>query len=63
MEALIFALIAVQNTYTRSEPVVAETQTFQPFDLQSLRYAYEATERSTIRSTDRNNSHLAEVVS
>ena len=63
MDALIFAFIAVLNIYTQPEPDVAETQTFQPFDLQSLRYVYQATERSTVRSTDRNDSHLAQVVS
>jgi hypothetical protein len=63
MEALVFAFIAVQNLFRRPEPVIAETQTFQPLDLQSLRYVYGAKERSVNRSNDRNDSHLAQVLS
>ena len=36
METLIFALIASYN-YRQQEPVVAEPEEFQPFDLQALR--------------------------
>jgi hypothetical protein len=36
MEKLIFALVA-SNAYRPQEPVVAEPEEFQPFDLQALR--------------------------
>jgi hypothetical protein len=36
METLIFALIA-SYAYQQPEPVVAEPEEFQPFDLQALR--------------------------
>jgi len=63
MESLILAIIAVQHLYGPQEPALAETQTFQPFDLQSLRPVYGGKERSANRSTDRNNSDLAQAVS
>jgi hypothetical protein len=34
METLIFALIASYNAHRQQEPVVAESEEFQPFDLQ-----------------------------
>jgi hypothetical protein len=37
METLIFALIASYNAHRQQEPVVAEPEEFQPFDLQALR--------------------------
>jgi hypothetical protein len=63
MDSLIFALIAVRHLYNRQEPVLAETEAFQPFDTQSLRYVYGATERSARRSTDRNDTQVAQAVS
>jgi hypothetical protein len=63
MEALIFAFIAVRISFRPGEPVIPETPTFQPLDLQSLRYVYEAKERSAHRSGDRNDSHLAQALS
>jgi hypothetical protein len=63
MDSLVFALIAVRNLYNRQEPVLAETETLQPFDLQSLRYVHGATERSAHRATGRNDSHVAQAVS
>ena len=36
METLIFALVA-SHAYRQQEPVVAEPEEFQPFDLQALR--------------------------
>jgi hypothetical protein len=36
METLIFALIASYNAYRQKEPVVAEPEAFQPFDLEAL---------------------------
>ena len=63
MDSLVFALIAVRNLYNRKEVVPVETETLRPFDLQSLRYVYGATERSAQRATDRNDSHVAQAVS
>jgi hypothetical protein len=63
MDSLVFALIAVRSLYNRQEPVPAETETLQPFDLQSLRYVYRATEKSAHRTTGRNDSHVAQAVS
>ncbi len=63
MDSLVFALIAVRNLYRRPEPVPAEAEALQPFDLQSLRYVYGATERSAHRATGRNDSHIAQAVS
>ena len=63
MESLIFGLIAVRFLYNRPEPVLEERETFQPFDLQSLRYVYRATERRTRRTTDRNDSQVAQAAS
>lgn len=63
MDSLIFALIAVRNLYNRQQPVLAETETLQPFDVQSLRYVYGATEKSAHRATGRNNSHVAQATS
>jgi hypothetical protein len=40
METLIFALIA-SYAYREKEPVVAEPEEFQPFDLQALRNSAE----------------------
>jgi hypothetical protein len=60
MESLILAIVAAQNLYGPQKPVLAETETFQPFDLQSLRYVYGAKETSANQPTD---SHLAQVVS
>jgi hypothetical protein len=37
METLVFALIASYNAHRQKEPVVAEAEEFQPFDLQALR--------------------------
>jgi hypothetical protein len=37
METLINALIASYNVHRQQEPVVAEPEEFQPFDLQALR--------------------------
>jgi hypothetical protein len=63
MDSLIFALSAVLHFYNRQEPVRAETETLQPFDVQSLRYVYRAAERSAHRTTSRNDSHVAQAVS
>ena len=63
MESLVLAIVAVQNLYEPQKPALAETEAFQPFDLQSLRYIYGAKESSASRPTDRNDSHLAQVVS
>jgi hypothetical protein len=63
MDSLIFALMAVRNLYNRQEPVLAETETLQPFDLQSLRYVYGATERSAHRAAGQNDAHVAQAVS
>jgi len=63
MESLIFAVIAIENLYKRDKAVIAETQTLQPLDLLSLRHVYRAAQRSAKRSTDRNDSHLAQAVS
>jgi hypothetical protein len=55
---LIFALIASYNAHRRKEPVVAEPEEFQPFDLEALRNSGKQTEpvvQSTggIRATNR----------
>jgi hypothetical protein len=63
MDSLIFGLIAVRNLYNRQEPVRAETEAFQPLDIQSLRYVYGTAERAAHQSIDRNDSHLAQAVS
>ena len=63
MESLVLAIVAVQNLYEPQKTALAETEAFQPFDLQSLRPVYGGKERSANRSTDRNNSHLAQAVS
>jgi hypothetical protein len=63
MESLIFAMIAARHLSKRQEPVLDETETLQPFDVQSLRYVFGAMERSSGRSGDRNNSRLAQAVS
>jgi hypothetical protein len=53
------AIVAVQNLYGPQKTTLPETETFQPFDLRSLRYVYGAKETSV----SRNDSHLAQVVS
>jgi len=63
MESLIFGLIAVRFLYNGQELVLEESETFQPFDIQSLRYVYGATERPTRRSADRNDSQVAQAAS
>jgi hypothetical protein len=63
MESLIFGLIAVRYIYNPEKPVLEETETLQPLDVQALRYVYGATERSTGRSTDRNEPQVAQTAS
>jgi hypothetical protein len=63
METLIFAFIAVLHLNNPQESVLAEAAQLPPFDLQSLRYVYGATERPTNRPADRNDSHLAQALS
>jgi hypothetical protein len=63
VEALVFALVALLNLFRYEGPIPAETQTFQPLDVESLRCVYGAKERSETRSSDQNGSHLAQVVS
>jgi hypothetical protein len=63
MDSLVFALIAVRSLYNRQEPVLAKTETLQPFDVQALRYVYGATERSAHQATGRNDSHVVQAVS
>ena len=46
METLIFAFIAARHLFNPQENVLAEAPQLPPFDLQSLRYVYGATERS-----------------
>jgi hypothetical protein len=41
METLLFAFIASYNARRQQEPVVAEPEEFQPFDLQALRKSAE----------------------
>ena len=63
MESLIFGLIAVRFIYHHEEPVLAESEILQPFDVQALRYVYGTTEPSTRRSTDRNEPQVAQAAS
>jgi hypothetical protein len=63
MESLIFAIAAARHLPRREETVLDETETLQPFDVQSLRYVFGATRRSASRPNGRNNSNLAQAVS
>jgi hypothetical protein len=54
METLIFALIA-SYAYRQKEPVVAEPEEFQPFDLEALR---DSTENKPSRSSSRREAYL-----
>jgi hypothetical protein len=55
METLIFALIASYNAYRQKEPVVAEPEEFQPFDLQALR---NSAENKPSRSLSRREAYV-----
>jgi hypothetical protein len=55
METLIFALIASYNAYRQKEPVVAEPEEFQPFDLQALR---NSAENKPSRSSSRREAYV-----
>jgi hypothetical protein len=63
MENLIFAFIAARHLFNPKENVIAETPQLPPFDLQSLRYVYGATESSSGGPAGRNDSHLAQALS
>jgi hypothetical protein len=62
MDALILAFITLHKIGDQ-EPVPAESQTFEPFDLQSLRSVYRTGERSAQQRARRNDSPLAQAVS
>jgi hypothetical protein len=62
METLIFAFIAARHLFDPKENVIAETPQLPPFDLQSLRCVYGATESSS-GPAGRNDSHLAQALS
>jgi hypothetical protein len=59
METLIFAVIASYNAQRQQEPVVAQLEEFQPFDLQALRNSTDNTprrlssRREALRATNR----------
>jgi hypothetical protein len=55
METLIFALIASYNAHRQKEPVVAEPEEFQPFDLQALR---NSAENKPSRSSSRREAYV-----
>jgi hypothetical protein len=63
MENLISAFIAARHLFNPKENVLAETPQLPPFDLQSLRYVYGATARSSDRPAGQNDSHLAQALS
>jgi hypothetical protein len=55
METLVFALIASYNAHRQQEPVVAEPEAFQPFDLQALR---NSTDNKPSRSSSRREAYV-----
>ena len=55
MEILIFALIASYNAHRQQEPVVAEPEEFQPFDLQALR---NSADNKPSRSSSRREAYV-----
>jgi len=55
MEILIFALIASYNAHRQKEPVVAESEKFQPFNLQALR---NSAENNPSRSSSRREAYV-----
>jgi hypothetical protein len=55
METLIFALIASYNAYRQKEPVVAEAEEFQPFNLQALS---NSAENKPSRSSSRREAYV-----
>jgi hypothetical protein len=55
MEILIFALIASYNAHRQKEPVVAEPEKFQPFNLDVLR---NSAENKPSRSSSRRVAHV-----
>ena len=54
MEKLIFALVA-SHAYRQPEPVVAQPEEFQPFDLQALR---NSADNKPIRSSSRREAYV-----
>ena len=64
MESLIFAVIAVRHLYKREKAVSPRHRPFQPLDLLVASACLQGRrDRSTNRSADRNDSHLAQAVS
>jgi hypothetical protein len=55
METLKSALIASINAYRQKEPMVAEPEEFQPFDLQALR---NSTDIKSSRSSSRREAYV-----
>ena len=55
MEILIFGLIASYNAYRQQEPVIAEPEEFQPFDLQALS---NSTDSQPSRSSSRREAYV-----
>ncbi len=63
MEALLLALIIVRNAYKKREPVTPEPHTFQPLDLQALRYLDNAEDKPQSRPSARHATYVAHSVS
>jgi hypothetical protein len=55
MEILIFALIASYNVHRQQEWVVAEPETFQPFDLRALK---NSSDNKPSRSSSRREAYV-----
>jgi hypothetical protein len=55
METLLFGFIASYNAGRQQEPVVAEPEEFQPFDLQALR---KSAENKTSLSSRRREAYV-----
>ena len=55
METLVFALIASYNAHRQHEPVVAEAEEFQPFDLEALR---NSADNKPSRSSSRREAYV-----
>jgi hypothetical protein len=63
MEALVFGLIVLNKLNNEQESIVPEPTEFQPFDLRTLEYTYNARDNSPSRSSGRKQSYVAQSVS
>jgi hypothetical protein len=64
MEALVFAIVALQNGYhQQEETLVSEPAEFRPFDVRALKRSYEAEANSSSRPSGRQKSLVTQIAS